>query len=440
MPTARVEATDPIPESSQTADTRQWAIHWVYPSPRISLIGARGTDEISIGRGNDCQIELADTRVSRRHATITWFDAAPHITDEQSSNGVHVDGERVSSAALTDGNVVRCGDVVGVVVHTERASQTPLDFGTGTAPYLGSGKLLEVVEYAKRAAVTRDPVFIHAETGAGKEQLTRIIHAASGRKGAFVALNCASLQSNLALSTLFGHVRGAFTSADRSALGAVRTAEHGTLFLDEVAELSAEAQALLLRTAQSGEVTPVGATDTHIVDVRIVCATHVDLLDRACSGKFRSDLYYRLTTHQLTLPALRARREDILELFCGVSEVARRQLKASVVEQLLLHSWPGNIRELQNVASALKVREPNVEQWSSPLLRSLLPPERSLQPIPSPASNPVPSSAPAASLEREDWASLYERHGRVAARVATATGYSVSTVKRHLARFKLTPD
>lgn len=433
MSTARVEATDPLPESAQTADPRQWAIHWVYPTARISALPP---NEINLGRGNDCQIELADTRVSRRHAKITWLDTQPRITDEHSSNGLQVNGERVSETILEDGSIVRCGEVVGVVVHARLAAYAPLDFGTASAPYLGSGKLLEVVEYAKRAAVTREPLFIHAETGTGKEDLTRLIHEASGRKGGFVALNCASLQGNLALSTLFGHVRGAFTGADRNALGAVRAAEHGTLFLDEVAELSPEAQALLLRTAQSGEVTPVGAVEASTVDVRIVCATHVDLLEQACSGKFRSDLYYRLTTHQLTLPALRARREDILELFCAVSQVRREQLKASIVEQLLLHPWPGNIRELQNVASALKVREPNVEQWSSALVRSTLRTERSSQPAKTPAPDLLP--APAASLEREDWLSLYERHGRVAARVATATGYSVSTVKRHLARFKLT--
>lgn len=426
---ARVaKATDPMPESAHAPEARGWALHWVYPSTQITeLVAGR---DCSIGRDTDSDVHLDDSRVSRRHATLTFGGHLPKVRDQRSSNGVYVDGQRTPDAVLRDGAVLRIGESVAVVVQTNASLQPPLDFGSLKAPYIGSGRLLEIIQLARRAASTGEPLFIHAETGSGKEYLARLVHEASGRKGALVTLNCSGLQGNLALSALFGHERGAFTGAERSVPGAVRMAAHGTLFLDEVAELPADVQALLLRTAQEGEVTPIGSNSSVRVDVRLVAASHVDLLEQSHTGGFRQDLYYRLATHRVHLPALRERREDILELFCALGHISRAQLKTTFVEQLLLHEWPGNVRELRNVASALKVREPALVRWNGHLLRSVLNP-----------TGPIPVSQPSArALTREEWLALYEQHQRIAARVAKATGYSVSAVKRHLRRLEISPS
>lgn len=462
VPTGRTGATDPQPESARETDRRTSSIHWVYPEPRITRLTL---SDNTLGRSPDCDVVLDDTRVSRCHATLSPTQPGVWVLkDDGSSNGVNVDGQRVLSATVRDGSVVRLGDCVGVIVHSEQSHRPPDQIGDGESRYLGSGKVQDVVGYAERAATTGDPIFIHAETGTGKEYLARIIHRASGRSGAFVPVNCAGLRGSLASSGLFGYVRGAFTGADRAATGFVRAAARGTLFLDEVGELPPEAQALLLRTAQDGEVTPVGSTSSERVDVRLICATHVDLLASACNGGFRPDLYYRLTTHTLRLPALRHRREDIAALFDFFSAVKRTQLTAGFVERLLVHDWPGNIRELQNAAAALKVREPNVAAWTTasfhavtssstpPLeiddatrptdalrdrgieLSSLAPERRADRPI----SRTPATSVPMSALGRADWIELYNRHGRVAAKVAEATGYSASSVKRHLAKFGIT--
>lgn len=439
MVTTRNPATDPLTPSGQEPDQRTWALHWVYPEPRVTQLG---DGDVTIGRDVRCDVVLDDTRVSRRHATISSVPGgAPRIRDDGSSNHLIVDGKECEQALLSDGSVLRIGDTLGVVVHTELSGELPQRFGDVGAAYIGSGKILEALRFAERAAATKDPVFVNAETGTGKEYFARLVHATSGRRGAFITVNCASLQGSLALSTLFGHQRGAFTGAERAATGLFQAADGGTLFLDEVAELPADAQAMLLRAAQDGEFKPLGALQSQHANVRLVSATHVDLLDRACTGGFRADLYYRLTTHQVRLCALRERREDIMELFCAYSGVDRRVLKPAIALELLTYAWPGNIRELQNVAATLKVREPEPDRWTTNSLRVVT---RSLPAPPAPpaSAHPPPvsraSAEPpnkAALLTRDDWLDLYHRHGGVAAQVAAATGYSPSAVKRHLARF-----
>jgi transcriptional regulator with GAF, ATPase, and Fis domain len=191
------------------------------------------------------------------------------------------------------------------------------------------------------------------ETGVGKELVAEAIHEHSGREGPFVPVNCAALPNTLAESELFGAVRGAYTGAD-ARKGLFGRADRGTLFLDEIGEISGEVQAKLLRALAIGEIRPVGSDQPRYVDVRVVAATNVDLEAAVARGAFRPDLYARLMAHIITVPPLRERREDILELSRHFLRGAGKlEITADAAEALLSHHWPYNVRELEQIASAL---------------------------------------------------------------------------------------
>jgi DNA-binding NtrC family response regulator len=192
-------------------------------------------------------------------------------------------------------------------------------------------------------------VLITGETGTGKELVARAIHEHGHRGGgAFVAVNCAAIPSELLESELFGHLRGAFTGATGDRIGAFRQADHGTLFLDEIGDMDLAMQAKILRALQERVVTPVGGKPV-AVDVRVIAATHQDLPQRVRNGTFREDLFYRLHVVPIHLPALRERIADIVPLAEHfLSRSGGKQLSADAAARLLRHSWPGNVRELQN--------------------------------------------------------------------------------------------
>jgi transcriptional regulator with GAF, ATPase, and Fis domain len=197
---------------------------------------------------------------------------------------------------------------------------------------------------------------ITGETGTGKELIARGIHAISPRvKGPFVVVNCAAIPETLLEAELFGHARGAFTGAIQSRLGRLHGAHGGTLLLDEVGELPAGMQAKLLRFLQDGEVQRLGSSEVFRVDVRVLCATNVDLLRSVQQGTFRRDLYYRLAVFPLELPPLRERKEQIAPLVrlflnaqCEQAGVAPKGISAAAAAALGQYSWPGNVRELQH--------------------------------------------------------------------------------------------
>ncbi|MEE3331500.1 MAG: sigma-54 dependent transcriptional regulator [Myxococcota bacterium] len=233
------------------------------------------------------------------------------------------------------------------------ATPAPND-AEGTTLIGESKLLLECVERASLVAPSVAPVLILGESGTGKELIADWIHRSSRRADApFVKVNCASLTESLLESELFGHVRGAFTGAVRDRKGLFEVADGGTLFLDEVGELSASMQPKLLRVLQEGTFTRVGDHGTSIrVDVRIVTATHRDLLAAIAAKTFRDDLYYRLNVIPLVLPPLRDRREDVPVLarhFLGRFDTkGQKHLSESALEALVQHDWPGNVRELEN--------------------------------------------------------------------------------------------
>ena len=222
----------------------------------------------------------------------------------------------------------------------------------------GSGRAVrQMIELARKVAASPSAVLIRGESGTGKELLAEAIHAASARADQrFVKVHCAALSQTLLESELFGHVKGAFTGADRDRIGRFEQADGGTLFLDEIGDINLEVQTKLLRVLQEMAFERVGSSQTIAVDVRILAATHQDLEALIRAGRFREDLYYRLNVISLRTPPLRERGEDVFELAVTfLAEHARRigktvtHLDEDAVEALTAHDWPGNIRELENV-------------------------------------------------------------------------------------------
>ncbi len=219
-----------------------------------------------------------------------------------------------------------------------------------------SPMLADVISQARKVAATDVSVLINGETGTGKEVFARAIHGASHRSdGAFLALNCSAFSRELLESELFGYKAGAFTGAIKDKKGLLEEANHGTVFLDEIGEMALELQSKLLRVLETGEFVKVGDTKTTRVDVRILSATNRNLKEEIANGRFREDLYFRLSVFRILLPPLRQRRDDILLLaqhFIGLyaRQIGRTapSLSSEAKNIFLAYQWPGNVREMMN--------------------------------------------------------------------------------------------
>ena len=217
-------------------------------------------------------------------------------------------------------------------------------------------KMVLIFQYIESIARTSQPVLIRGETGVGKELIARTLHELSGLKGSFVAVNAAGLDDNVFSDTLFGHVRGAFTGADKNRSGLIEQAAGGTLFLDEIGDLNHASQVKLLRLLQEGEYFPLGSDTPRMSDARLVAATNQNLASLQEKGRFRNDLNYRLRTHRIYIPPLRRRLDDIPLLVDHFLAQAARQLKKDkptipkeLFDLLKTYAYPGNIRELQSM-------------------------------------------------------------------------------------------
>jgi two-component system nitrogen regulation response regulator GlnG len=254
-----------------------------------------------------------------------------------------------------------------VAAALEGVPEAPAEpaLGGDETPLIGrSAPMQEVYRLIARVVPNDLTVMILGESGTGKELVARAIHEMGARaRRPFIAVNMAAIPRELIESELFGHERGAFTGAAARAAGKFEQAQGGTLFLDEIGDMPIEAQTRLLRVLQTGEFTTVGGIRSQRADVRIVSATNQDLPALARAGRFREDLYYRLNVVPLTLPPLRARREDVPALARHFLERAaseglpRKTLDAHAIEVLRRHDWPGNVRELENLMRRLAVLE-----------------------------------------------------------------------------------
>jgi DNA-binding NtrC family response regulator len=234
----------------------------------------------------------------------------------------------------------------------------PQFIGSSTATH----EIIQEIECASRSDAK---VLITGESGVGKEVVAQLIHHKSRRQQAnLVAINCAGVPDTLLASELFGHMRGSFTDAYRDKQGWLEQAHRGTIFMDEIGEMSLQMQALLLRFLESGEIQRVGSDrGTTVVDVRIIAATNRRLVDQIAASEFRSDLFYRLNVIHIEIPPLRERRDDIpafldhfLQLFSETYRVAPPRLSDEAMAQLMASPWPGNVRQLRNIVERLVVR------------------------------------------------------------------------------------
>ncbi len=226
------------------------------------------------------------------------------------------------------------------------------------------GSMRNLIKLAHRVAASDVPVLISGETGSGKEVLARFIHEVSSRAGSpFVKVNCPTLPPALVESELFGHEKGAFTGADGRRTGYFESAQKGTIVLDEVTELPVSIQVKLLRFLDDYRITRVGRTDEIQVDARVIALTNRDVEEEVRGGRFRQDLYYRLSTFVMLVPPLRSRPDDVpvlAEFFVRRTSLRLRveppSLDPGFLERLLAHQWPGNVRELRNVVEAAFIR------------------------------------------------------------------------------------
>jgi transcriptional regulator with PAS, ATPase and Fis domain len=374
------------------AERCELAVRWVFPTYDRALTRL-GEAPIVLGRDAACDVMLGGQETSRRHAEIQPVGPLYAVRDLGSTNGVLLNGQRVEHAVLSVGDVLRLGDWIGVVVQAEDEAARAFEVDEGM---LVGPALRRVLELGRRAARSGLSTVIEGETGTGKELLARALHTWSGRAGPFVAINCAALPESLAEAELFGHAKGAFTGAARSAPGKIRAADGGTLLLDEISRLSLPLQGKLLRVLDQREVLPLGESAPVAVDVVVLAATQQPLADLVLTDRFARDLQMRLEGATLHLPPLRERRQEMGYL---VAELAKKHarsqapaLDAKLVEALCLYAWPGNLRELdQLVRRLLSLYADQPKLGLSHLPRHMLPRSQAAEPPSSPVS--VPSMA-----------------------------------------------
>ena len=345
-------------------------ILWVFPERRLVPLSPGST----LGRDADCGMVLPGHDVSRRHAEVR-AGPLPHLYDLGSRNGTWINGVRVDDRLIGPSDVVRLGEWVGIACELG-ADERFGSFGPIGEGWLGGASLAHAIEPARRVAGTDLPIILEGETGTGKEGAARFIHAVSGRRGPFVAVNCAALPQAMAEAELFGYRKGAFTGAERASEGFFRAAQGGTLFLDEILELPAANQPKLLRVLEQREVQPLGEPRAVAIDVRVVCATQEPLSMAVAEKRFRPDLFARLDGVTIRLPPLRERREDIAPLFSHVlHEVTPTSpnqrppaLDPKLVETLLLYDWPLNVRELVLLARRMLALYAGEPTWKRAML------------------------------------------------------------------------
>jgi two-component system response regulator PilR (NtrC family) len=298
----------------------------------------------------------------------------------------------------------------------------------------------DLLRLAEAMARRESPVLVHGESGTGKEVLARWLHERSLRRdGAFVAVNCAAISPSLVESELFGHCRGAFTHAITDRPGHIRQAEGGTLFLDEIGDMPLELQARFLRVLQEKTVRPVGGDAEIPVDFRLVCATHRELAAEVRAGRFRGDLYYRLRVLELQLPPLRDRPMDIPYLLRGFlseldEEVDAEEARAAVAElplAALQYPYPGNVRELRNVAERYAALRGIGGGWEQALEGCLRTDEQVMEPMPEYAR-----ASRTSRLTVSDVLAALETCGYHRGRAAVKLGVTRRTLQYHLAKLR----
>ena len=335
---------------------------------KVRLVVVTGKDErkevllqkraVTIGTLGDSDLALTDPTVSRSHAVVEEKADGYLLRDLGSTNGTFLDGVKVREAYLSAGSVIRLGQTEIAFSPVEERVENLRSSSDRFGELVGaSAAMREVFGVLERVAPTDVSVLILGETGTGKELAARAIHGHSRRsEKPFVVFDCGAVAPNLIESELFGHEKGAFTDAVKSRQGAFELAQDGTIFLDEIGELTPTLQPKLLRALDQREIKRVGAEQPLGINVRVIAATNRNLEKEVQAGRFREDLYYRLSVVSVFMPPLRKRKEDIEKiaehLLPGISgEMGKKLtgLSPEAAEALRIYPWPGNVRELKNV-------------------------------------------------------------------------------------------
>jgi len=437
---------------TDTADFLFYVLAGDRPSGHSSRHSLAGIDEVLITRGDPqgwlreggrLTLSFDDRWMSARHARLYRREAHWQLDCSQAKNGGYQNGTCVTEALLGDGDVLELGHSFFMVRAAQPSppgaqldvSATALD-ATAAGLRSLSPRLSMLFEALLAVAPSGLPLVITGETGTGKELLARAVHERSRRRGPFVAVNCGALPETLVESELFGVRRGTFSGSVEDRPGLVRAADQGTLFLDEVVELTPSAQTALLRVLQEREVLTLGSTRPVPVDFRLMVASHCDLDDAVASGRFREDLRARLQGFTVRLPPLRERREDlglILGAIATSGAIGEPLLISRMAAQELLgRPWKRNIRELErclHVAMTL-ARNDVIEPHH---LNGALSPEPSLPSV----SRPTKRLDATSVARRERLDGLLKQHRGNVTRVAQALGKPRVQVYRWLKRYGL---
>ena len=317
--------------------------------------------EVAVGTAPANQLVLTDPAVSRHHLVLSVTPLGVQLRDLGSTNGTTLASHRVEAAYVRNGSMLGLGVSTLRFESLDEQIREPLAdagrFGRAIGASVAMRRLFAVLPHVASASAS---VLLEGETGTGKGLIAEALHEASGRKGPFVVLDCASIPPTLIESELFGHEKGAFTDASVRRVGAFESAQGGTLFLDELGELPLDLQPKLLRALEERTIKRVGGAERIRLDVRVIAATNRDLRLAVNRGQFRMDLYYRLNTVRLRVPPLRERREDIPGLVAHFHEqLADGAPPPELVTALQEQDWPGNVRELRSaVERAVMLRDP----------------------------------------------------------------------------------
>ena len=424
---------EPSEPSDATSDTliipvsrteKRWFVELGTADETRTLELSEGRPVV-LGTGRAADVRLTDRCVSSQHCSLAVAEGGVRVEDLGSTNGVHVAGARLGSALLTDDGSTF---VIGRTSVTVRRQSDAAPSGAPHIPGLVGSSLpmRRVAEEIARHARSRQSVLLQGESGTGKDVVARALHVMSGRSGEYVPLNVGAVPDSLADAELFGHRRGAYTGAVTSRAGAFESAHRGTLFLDEVAELSPSAQVKLLRVVEDGSVRPIGGSHSVEVDVRIISASWALLESRVAEGRFRVDLFHRLSTVTITLPPLRRRKSDIPAL-CRVllerlaTDVGEKRVTGPALARLVDYGWPGNVRELSAVLYRAAMTAPGDDIQASHVV---LP-------------EPVAGESHVVRASAADAETLLAEHGGNVSRAAKAAGVPRSTFRSWLGRVRV---
>ena len=347
------EVASTVPARSSGAVPRLIASKGPGAGRALAMANAQAT----VGRHPTNDLVVDDPHVSGVHLELRRVGERLHVRDAGSTNGTWMGPHRITEVELAAGAEVVVGSTTLRVDLDDRASTATVSGSGSFGGLVGrSTEMVELFATLERVAPKSIAVLVQGETGTGKEEVARALHAKSPRhRGPFVVIDATALPETLTESLLFGHEKGTFTGADQRRIGYFEAASGGTAFIDEIGELAAGVQAKFLRVLERQEIVRVGGNAPVKVDARIVCATHRDLRHEIEAGRFREDLYYRIAQVRVLLPPLRDRLEDVpmlcQHLLASIAEPrgGAPVLEPDAVEFLCAQPWPGNVRELRNV-------------------------------------------------------------------------------------------